>query len=301
MPMVSVNGVEIAFTEYGDPKDPALLMIQGLGLSSAAWPPSLITALTASGFRVITFDNRDSGLSQQMPSSDVPNVVLQYLRSRLGLRVKAPYQMTDMMCDVAGLLDNLKANPAHVVGMSMGGMIAQLLAIHEPRRVKSLVSIMSSTGSRRLPGPTWAVSKHMLSRPRNATKEAGMEYLRILWRLLGSPRYPVSNDELDDYSNRLIDRGMTAEGMVRQRLAVMAAPSRVADLAKLDVPSLIIHGDADPLVPVECGMDTANSIPGARMEIFYGMGHDLPEMLVPAISSLIIDHAVDADSDCTNR
>tara|TARA_B100000686_G_C16699603_1_gene922561 strand:+ start:498 stop:1403 length:906 start_codon:yes stop_codon:yes gene_type:complete len=301
MPKVSINGVDVAFTEHGDPKGPTLLMIQGLGLSSAAWPPSLITALTVSGFHIITFDNRDSGLSQKMPTSDMPNFLLQYLRSRLGLRVTAPYQMTDMMRDVVGLLDNLKVNHAHVIGMSMGGIIAQLLAIHEPRCVKSLVSIMSTTGRRRLPGPTWAVGKHMLSRPRNATKEAGVEYLRILWRLLGSPRYPVSNDELDGYSNRLIDRGMTAEGMVRQRLAVMAAPSRVADLAKLDVPSLIIHGDADPLIPVECGMDTANSIPGARMEIFYGMGHDLPEMLVPAISSLIIDHVLDADSHCKNK
>jgi pimeloyl-ACP methyl ester carboxylesterase len=271
-------------------------MVQGLGMPLAAWPPTFIALLAAEGFRVIVFDNRDIGQSALLREMTVPNMFVQILRLKFGMRVNAPYQLDDMMRDVVGLMDALDIESAHLVGVSMGGMISQLLAIHEPRRVRSLTSIMSTTSERKLPGPTKAVRRHIVRGPTANTDAARLDYHWKLWRLLGSPAYPLSDEELGGFLQRVFDRGMTAAGTARQTLAIFAAPSRVEALQKLDVPTLVIHGDADPLIPLECGIHTAHAIPGARMATIPGMGHDLPEALAPRLTRLIAQHAMAIES-----
>ncbi len=291
MTMIISNGLQLAYEEHGHSNDPVLLMVQGLGMPLSAWPPELITALVAERFRVIVFDNRDIGQSQLMHDSKVPNMLIQTLRRKLGLKVKAPYQLVDMMHDVSGLMDALDISSAHLVGVSMGGMISQLLAIHKPERVISLTSIMSTTGSRKLPGPAKEVTRHIVRGPASATDEGRLEYQWKLWRLLGGPDYRQPDEELREFLSRNLERGTTAAGIARQTLAILAAPSRTAALKMLRVPALVIHGDADPLIPVECGMATALAIPGARTEIIKGMGHDLPVALTGRLAQLIVDHA----------
>lgn len=291
VPTTVSNGLEIAYEEHGAPTNPALLLIQGLGVPLSGWPPQFIDALVAEGFRVVTFDNRDIGRSQLLSDRKVPNMLAQILRRIVRLKVKAPYQLSDMMRDTVGLLDALDIESAHVVGVSMGGMIAQLLAIHEPQRVSSLTLIMSTTGARKLPGPTKAVTKHIMTRPKEATDEARLAHYWQLWRLLGSPAYRLSDAELAEFIRAVFERGLTAAGSARQSLAILAAPDRTNALQRLDVPTMIIHGDADPLVRIECGKALANAIPGARLTTIEGMGHDLPLALVPRFVSLISQHA----------
>ena len=169
-------------------------------------------------------------------------------------------------------------------------MISQLLAIHEPHRVKSLTSIMSTTSDRKLPGPAKAVTRHIARGPAEPTDEARLAYLWQMWRLLGSPAYPLSDEELSEFLRAILTRGVTAAGTARQTLAILAAPGRAADLKRLKVPTLIIHGAEDPLIPVECGLATAKAIRGSRMTTISGMGHDLPLALLPRISRQISQH-----------
>ncbi len=291
MATVKSNGLQIAYEEYGSALDPVLLMVQGLGMPLSGWPPALIDALVAEGFRVVIFDNRDIGRSSLLNDMAAPNFLVQILRRKFGMRVKAPYQLTDMMRDIVGLMDALQIASAHVVGVSMGGMISQLLAIHEPQRVRTLTSVMSATGSREVPGATKKVIRHMVRGPKDATPEAGLEFQWVLWRLLEGPNYHKSDEVLTEFLTRIFTRGITAEGVARQKLAILAAPSRIAELGKLTTPTLVIHGDADPLIPVECGLDTARAIPGARTAIIEGMGHDLPVALTERMARLITQHA----------
>jgi pimeloyl-ACP methyl ester carboxylesterase len=294
MARITSNGIEIAYTAHGDAQHPVMLMLQGLGMPSSAWPPELIDALVAGGYRVITLDNRDIGRSQLLAEHPVPNMLVQLLRAKFRLRVNAPYQLDDMMRDVVGLMQALSISSAHVVGVSMGGMIAQLLALAAPERVGSLTSIMSTSGARGLPGPTKAVRRHVLRGPRRGTDEARFAYHYELWRLLGSPAYRQSDTELNNFLQRIFDRGVTDAGTARQLLAILAARSRAEALSSLAVPALVIHGDADPLIPLECGLDTARAIPGAKTEIIEGMGHDLPLALVDRLARRITRHAREA-------
>ena len=288
--MLNANGIDIAYEDFGVANDPVLLLVQGLGMPLSAWPPILIESLVAEGFRVIVFDNRDIGRSQRLDELTKPNMLVQTLRSKFGMKVAAPYRLTDMMRDAVGLLDGLDIESAHVVGVSMGGMIAQILALREPQRVRSLTSIMSTTNDRKLPGPTRAVTKHIMRGPKAPTAQARFDYHWQLWRLLGSPAYPLADEELDRFLKRVFARGMTAAGAARQTLAILAAKARTTTLGGLDTPTLIIHGDADPLIPIECGIATAKAIPGARMMTLAGMGHDLPEALVPRLTRSIVQH-----------
>jgi len=296
MPTLRSNNIEIACDEYGRPEDPALLMVMGLGLPSSAWPPELIEMLVAERFRVVTFDNRDIGQSQRIDAATAPNLFVESLRRAFGLTVRAPYQLTDMMRDTAGVLDALDIESAHVVGVSMGGMISQLLAIHEPQRVRSLTSLMSTTGNRRLPGATRPVTRHILRGPKSASPDARLDYHRKLWRLIGSPDYRPSAEDMDARLERVFSRGMSRTGTARQATAILAAQNRVPLLKKLKLPTIVIHGEADPLVRVECGYDTAAAIPGARMTTIPGMGHDLPKALWPRITRMITQHANAADA-----
>lgn len=291
MPIATANGIHIAYEEYGHADNPVMLLLQGLGMSSAAWPPPLIDALVDAGYRVITPDNRDVGQSDVLDHLGVPGFYAQALRYKLRLPVRAPYRLDDMMRDHLGLLDTLDIDAVDLVGVSMGGMIAQLLAMHAPQRVRSLTSVMSTTSRRSLPGATRPVAKHIMAGPAGLGTGERREFHRKLWRLLGSPAYPRTDEELEGFLDRIFARGMTAGGTARQTLAILAARSRVRGLRKLRMPVQVIHGEADPLVPIACGADTAAAIPGATMIPIAGMGHDLPHALLPSIADLLVAHA----------
>ena len=290
MPTVTSNGIEIAYEEFGRSTDPALLMVMGLGLPCSAWPPEFIEMLAEQGIRVIIFDNRDIGLSQRFDHAGTPNLVVESLRRTFGLGVRAPYLLTDMMRDSVGVLDALDIESAHVVGISMGGMIAQLLAIHEMPRVRSLTSIMSTTGNRRLPGASRKVARHIMRGPRSSTAEGRKAYFRELLWLIGSPAYRPDPEDIDARLERVLSRGISPASTARQATAILSAKNRVPKLRKVAVPTIVIHGEEDPLVRVEGGHDTAAAIPGAQLTTIPGMGHDLPRQLWPQLTEMISAH-----------
>jgi len=290
VPITTANGIELAYELHGSVDKPVLLLISPWQTPLTFWPTPFVRALSDEGYCVLLFDNRDIGRSQLMRDVKMPNVALQFVKYKLRIPVAAPYKLTDMMRDATGLLDALDIDHAHVIGASLGGMIAQLMAVHTPNRVDSLTLCMSTTGNRRLPGMTKEVARHATSRPASASSEDRLAFYMKTWRLLDSPAYPASEDELQAYVEGLLDRGITGGGTARQMLATIAAPSRVKQLRLLDVPTLVIHGDKDPVLPAECGIDTANAIPGAKLEVISGMGHNLPLQLASRLARTILGH-----------
>jgi pimeloyl-ACP methyl ester carboxylesterase len=287
MPNSVVNGIKIAWERQGPDSGPVICLVHGLGMPITAWPSAFVDGLVSRGYSVITMDNRDIGQSQQLSQFGVPNFLVNGLRRKFGLRVNAPYRLEDMMADTAALLRSLDVERAHVVGVSMGGMIAQLLAIHEPGLIASLTSIMSTTSNREMPGPDSEVARHIFSRPVSRSKQDRLAFSLKTWRMISSPGYPSDEAERTRFILQNMERGVTAEGIGRQTLAIMAAPSRVHLLQQLKMPSLIIHGKQDRLVKVECGEDTARAIPGSKLHEFPGMGHDLPVPLIENFVELI--------------
>ena len=297
MPVADVNGLKIFYDERGPTGAPAIVLIMGLGTQMIAWSDPFCDALAAGGFRVVRFDNRDVGLSSKIEGRSAGNLRWAFLRAMLGLKVPAPYRLDDMAADTVGLLDRLGIPDAHVVGASMGGMIAQIVAGSYRARTRSLVSIMSTTGDRRLPQATREARKVLFApRPDIADREKVIAHAMNVYRVIGSPGYPLPEDLLRSRIEASVARSYYPQGVGRQMLAIMADGSRVARLRKIAVPTLVIHGADDPLVPVEGGRNTAANIPGARLEIVPGMGHDLPPGLVAPISKLIIDHCRAADA-----
>lgn len=291
---INANGIELAYEEFGDPKDPVMLLIMGLGTQMTAWPDDFCTGLVAQGYHVIRFDNRDIGLSQKMDNLPTPKLLKVMLFSRLKLPLTLPYTLDDMASDVIGLLDALDIASAHIVGASMGGMIAQIVAGHFPRRVLSLTSIMSTSGRKSLPGPDRKIALHMLRRPVKGDAQLMHQHAMRTWRLIGSPAYPPTDEALSDKLNRSYKRSYYPAGHSRQMVAIMAGGDRVAVLKKIVAPTLVIHGKDDPLVPVSGGVDTAHLISGAKLELIEGMGHDLPVELIPKFVELISSNAGEA-------
>ena len=292
MPTLSANGIRIAFDTAGDARGVPLLLIHGLGMQLTAWPDALVDGLAEQGFYVIRFDHRDCGLSSKFESFGTPNLFLALIKTRLRLPLWPAYTLDDMAGDALAVVSALGVARAHVVGVSMGGMVAQLLAAHHGHRVLSLTSIMSSSGRRCLPGPTRAVQRAMLRRPGDpANVDSILDNAVALWRTIGSPAYPTSDAQLRTRVLRALRRSNCPSGVARQMLAVAAAPDRTALLTQLSMPTLVIHGAADPLVPCACGADVAASVPGARLEIIEGMGHDLPDQLIERLLALIDLHA----------
>lgn len=296
MPTIAANGVELFYEDHGEPHAPPILLIMGLGAQLIFWPDAMVEGLVARGFRVIRYDNRDIGQSTILRRERAPSR-LRYAMALFGLPAGMPYGLGDMAKDAVGLMDALGIAAAHVVGASMGGMIAQHLAADHASRVRSLVSIMSSSGRRGLPGPAPAV-RDLLMRPRaNAGREAAVEAGVRVYAAIGGPggggREPAG---LRALMARAYDRGHDPSGPARQLGAIIADGSRVPKLQRIRVPALVIHGDADPLVPLAAGRDTAANIPGARLEVIPGMGHDLPPGVVPRITALIADFAVAVDA-----
>ena len=292
MPTLNANGIRIAFDTAGDPKAAPLLLVHGLGMQLTAWPEEFVDGLVELGFYVIRFDNRDSGLSTKFDQAGVPNLPLAWLKSKLGWPLRAAYRLEDMADDALGVLSALGVARAHVVGVSMGGMIAQILAARHPQRILSLTSIMSSSCRRGLPGPSKNVRQLLAQKPAKlADTDSIIEQGVAIMRAIGSPAYPTPERLLRKRVARSVRRSFCPAGVARQMMAIAASGDRCALLASITVPSLVIHGAADPLVPLACGEDTASRIPGARLEVIQGMGHDLPPQLAERLLALIDAHA----------
>jgi pimeloyl-ACP methyl ester carboxylesterase len=291
---IRANGVELAYDEFGDPEAPTILLIMGLGTQMIAWSEEFCEGLARRGYRVVRFDNRDIGLSQKMEGASAPGMLKLAAFSRLKLPLKVPYKLHDMAEDAIGLLDALDIQSAHVVGASMGGMIAQLMAGLFPYRVLSLTSIMSTSGCRSLPGIDREVSMHMVRRPAKTDAEALQQHAMRTWRLIGSPAYQLSDQALREKLERSYRRSYYPPGYLRQMAAIMASGDRVSVLKKVQAPTLVIHGKSDRLVPVSGGIDTARHVRGARLELIEGMGHDMPQQLLPHFIELIGSHADNA-------
>ncbi len=269
---------------------PVVLLIMGLGMQLIAWPPAMVNALVDAGYRVIRHDNRDIGLSQNFDHLGNPSLVWAALKYRLGLAVKAPYRLHDMAADALGVLDALKVQRAHVVGVSMGGMIAQRVALAAPDRVLSLTSIMSSSGARGLPEAKPAVLKALIRRPANGTAEMMLNYYVDFFKLIASPAFPVAQGELRERIQLGIQRASQPQGPSRQTLAIVADSTRADELKNVRVPTLVLHGRNDPLVPHPCGEDTARRIPGASFVGIDGMGHDLAPGVVERLMPPMLSH-----------
>jgi pimeloyl-ACP methyl ester carboxylesterase len=278
---------------------PAVLLIMGLGMQLIAWPPAMVQGLVDAGFRVVRFDNRDIGLSQHFDQLGTPNMLWAGLKYRLGWRIKPPYTVQDMADDARGVLDALQIARAHVVGVSMGGMIAQRLALAAPERVLSLASVMSSSGARGLPEATAKVSRALLSRPAGGNLQAEIDHAVKLFKLIGSPGFPTDESLLRARVIESTERSYHPQGFMRQMVAIAADSQRAAALSQMSVPTLVVHGKADPLVPFACGEDTARRIPGAQLSLIDGMGHDLAPGVVNRLLPLLIPHfqAADASSN----
>lgn len=282
MARVQSNGIEIEYETFGDRGAEPLLLVMGLGSQMVLWHEELCASFVERGHFVIRFDNRDIGRSTWLEHLGMPNIA-EFLAALLqGEAVEAPYSLEDMADDSFGLLDALDLERAHVCGVSMGGMIAQTMALRRPERVKSLTSIMSTTGDRDLPPPRPEALMALAQPPVN-TMEAALERAVQINRTIGSPAYRIDEADLRERAKLQWDRGYNPAGMARQFAAVLTQEGRRDRLGGLELPALVIHGTDDPLVPLECGEATASAIPGAAKLLLEGMGHDLPRELWPQI------------------
>ena len=287
MPHTIANDITIEYEVIGDIADPALLLVMGLGGQLISWPDPFCAQLADRGFAVVRYDNRDVGLSQKFEDAGTPDL-LGALGS--GDAVLAPYTLGDMADDGIALIEGLGLSPAHIVGASMGGMIVQEMVIRHPGAVRSLCSIMSTTGDRSVGQPT-PDALAVLLQPPPATRaeviEAGVRGSRVI----GSPRYPTDEAELRAGAALAYDRSYYPQGPARQIAAILSAEDRTAALGAVDVPTLVIHGDADPLVTPTGGEATAKAVPGSELLVIEGMGHDLPEALWPEVIAAIAANA----------
>jgi pimeloyl-ACP methyl ester carboxylesterase len=287
--LVPANGIELAYQEIGELDAEPLVLVMGLATQMIAWDEGFCAMLAERGYRVIRFDNRDIGRSTKIRSAGVPN----RLDMMAGRRGSAPYLLSDMAADTLGLMDHLEIDSAHVVGASMGGMIVQTMAIEQPERVRSMVSIMSTTGSRWTGTPSWKVLGILLAAPpRN--RDAVVERAVRTFKAIGSPGYAFDEELVRDIAGRSYDRGHSAAGVLRQLHAITASGDRTAQLRQVRIPTTVIHGSRDPLIRPSGGRATAKAIPGAQLRIIEGMGHDLPRELWPTIVDAIDSNAARA-------
>ena len=283
---VTANGLQIEVDDTGGEGRPVILLIMGLGMQLVAWPNGFVRQLVDAGFRVVRHDNRDIGLSQGFDHAGTGNVVWQTIRHRLGLKVRSAYTLQDMALDSLGVLDALGIARAHIVGASMGGMIAQRIAAFAPQRSTSLVSIMSSSGAggragARPPG----AGQRRRPPPGPSGAPRGAPSIRLL-RLIQSPAYPQTDEELAERLTFSMRRSYHPAGLMRQMLAIGADDERPQVLPRIQCPTLVLHGNADALVPMACGEDTARRIPGSTFIPIPGMGHDLP----PEVCAILAQH-----------
>ena len=282
-----VNGITIEIDELGPREAPAFLLIRGLTSQLIHWPERFLTLLVDGGFRVVCFDNRDAGLSQKFEVEGVPGIEEVLLGERA-----PPYTLDDMARDAVGVLDTLGIERAHVAGISLGGMVAQHVAFSHGARCLSLASIMSTSGAPGLPPPTPEAMESLTSRPADPTdRECVIRHNMHTQRMIESPAYPPTEQELRSYFERGYDRCYCPDGSARQMAAVLADRDRAERLLEIEVPTLVLHGAEDPLVLPACGEDTARRIPGAKFEIVPGMGHDVTAANALIVAEHLIAHA----------
>jgi pimeloyl-ACP methyl ester carboxylesterase len=284
--ITQTNGIEIAYETFGDPERPAMLLIMGLGVQMLGWPEEFCEQLADRGFHVIRFDNRDVGHSTKIENGPPPNLAA----AMMGDASSASYTLDDMTDDAFGLLDQLGIEAAHLVGISMGGMIAQTMAIRRPERVLSLTSIMSTTGDQAVGQPDEKAIPALLT-PAPADREGYLDYAVSMWRVIASPGFPFDEERIRSLAGASYDRSYHPAGFGRQLLAVIASGDRTKRLASVRVPTLVIHGKDDPLITVSGGEATAKAIPGAELMVIAGMGHDLPVGLWPQIIDALVENA----------
>jgi pimeloyl-ACP methyl ester carboxylesterase len=295
---IRANGIDIEVEDTAEinPQDteaytrPAVLLIMGLGMQLIAWPPQLVDELVDAGFRVIRMDNRDIGLSQHFDHLGKPNLLVAGIKYKLGLLLRPPYTLEDMAKDALGVLDALGVASAHIVGVSMGGMVAQRVAIAAPHRMLSLTSVMSSSGAKGLKQAHHDVTRVLLSRPASTELEAVADHYVRLYKAIGSPDFPTPEPEMRSRITRAVQRSYHPVGTLRQMVAIIADTTRAAQLSGITCPTLVLHGKADPLVPFEHGEDVARRVGGARLVGIDGMGHDLPPEPVSYILDALIPH-----------
>ena len=293
MPSTPANGITIQYEIAGDPTDPPLLLVMGLGAQLIAWHPAFVDALVGQGFFVIRFDNRDVGLSTWFDDkgpADVPGA--------MAGKANAAYLLSDMAADAVGVLDALGLPSAHVLGASMGGMIAQTLAIEHPDRVRSLVSIMSTTGDPTVGAPHPAAMAVLLTPP-PTQRDAVLDQAVTVWRTIGSPGFPFHEDEVRAAAGAAFDRAWHPDGTARQLVAILASGDRTPALRGVALPTLVIHGADDALVDASGGKATAAAIPGADLWIIPGMGHHIPPEIHDDVAARVAAHSHPHDGPAT--
>jgi pimeloyl-ACP methyl ester carboxylesterase len=286
----TVGDIELAYETFGDPGDTPLLLVSGLGSQMISYADELCADLAAQGLFVIRFDNRDVGLSTHLHSAGLPRLG----DVRRGDRSSVHYDLADMAADAAGLVQALGLDSVHLVGVSMGGMIAQRVAITYPERVRSLTSIMSTTGDRSVGGASEAAQAVLYAPPATDRDEAIQRQLQTS-RVIGSPGFPFDEEAIRARAGLAYDRAHDPAGVARQMAAIVSSPDRTADLGRVTVPTLVIHGSDDALVNVSGGRATAAAVPGAELVVIEGMGHDLPRALWPELTERITAHVKRAE------
>ena len=271
-----INGVRLEVEDTGEKDRDAVLLIPGMAMQLIVWPEAMVHQLHQAGYRVIRLDNRDIGLSQDMAHLPAPNLMWFMLQQKLGFQPQAPYSIQDMANDALGVLDHLQINQAHLVGVSMGGMIGQRICIGSPQRALSLTSIMSSSGAKGLPGPTPDMRRVLFTPPAKAGTQAAHQHALRFVQALAGPGFAHPEGSQQQLVDDSLKRSSRPMGAYRQMLAAMADRERAGLLTRITTPTLVIHGKADPLVPYACGEDTARRIPNAKLHGIEGMGHDMP-------------------------
>lgn len=287
---IATNGIHLEVDDQGPTGGEPVLLVMGLGMQLIGWPEPLVHDLARRGLRVLRVDNRDAGLSTSFDAAGVPNMMLATLRWVLRRPVASPYTLADMAHDAVGVLDALGLRRVHVVGASMGGMIAQHLAASHPERVASATLIMTSSGARHLPPPAAEV-RRLMTRPlpTNAPEAAVVAHLERLWGAIGSPAHRPRPEELRQRLTVAVRRSWRPRGTTRQLLAIAADSGRPALLRRIRCPVHLIHGADDPLIPVAHAHDLQSRLPGATLDVIPGMGHDLPDALLPRIAAGIAE------------
>jgi pimeloyl-ACP methyl ester carboxylesterase len=284
------NGIELCYDTFGDRSAPPLLLIMGLGAQMIVWEDDFCEQLAGRGYHVIRFDNRDIGRSTRLPQLGTPDIMALIGQALMGKPVEAPYKLGDMAADAVGLLDALRVERAHVVGASMGGAIAQEMAIHHPQRLRTLTSIMSSTGDPSLPQAKPEAMAVLLAPPPKDKQEYLANHKKT-WQVLRGPGFPEDEARDPARAEASYARGLNPPGVARQLAAIIASGNRTEALQAVRTPTLVIHGDADPLILVEGGVATANAIPGAKLVRIEKMGHALPISMWGRVIDAIAAHA----------